>query len=91
MKHKSECLHAIMIALTIHGSIHDGKINTFTKIITKKMSQLKKGRMAWYYCTGSNYPVYTVLDIKRVENAFFHSMYIFSVILHAIDKQDIST
>ena len=35
--------------------------------------------------------VYTVLDIKRVENAFFHSMYIFSVILHAIDKQDIST
>ena len=33
----------------------------------------------------------TVLDIKRVENAFFHSMYIFSVILHAIDKQDIST
>ena len=31
----------------------------------------------------------TVLDIKRVENAFFHSMYIFSVILHAIDKQDI--
>ena len=34
---------------------------------------------------------YTVLDIKRVENAFFHSVYIFSVILHAIDKQDIST
>ena len=34
---------------------------------------------------------YTVLDIKRVENAFFHSMYIFSVILHAIDKHDIST
>ena len=33
----------------------------------------------------------TVLDIKRVENAFFHSMYIFSVILHAIDKHDIST
>ena len=33
----------------------------------------------------------TVLDIKRVENAFFHSKYIFSVILHAIDKQDIST
>ena len=33
----------------------------------------------------------TVLDIKRVENSFFHSMYIFSVILHAIDKQDIST
>ena len=33
----------------------------------------------------------TVLDIKRVENPFFHSMYIFSVILHAIDKQDIST
>ena len=32
-----------------------------------------------------------MLDIKRVENAFFHSMYIFSVILHAIDKQDIST
>ena len=35
--------------------------------------------------------IYTVLDIKRVENAFFHSMYIFSVILHVIDKQDIST
>ena len=35
--------------------------------------------------------LHTVLDIKRVENAFFHSMYIFSVILHAIDKQDIST
>ena len=35
--------------------------------------------------------MYTVLDIKRVENAFFHSMYIFSVIFHAIDKQDIST
>ena len=35
--------------------------------------------------------IYTVLDIKRVENAFFHTMYIFSVILHAIDKQDIST
>ena len=34
---------------------------------------------------------YTVLDIKRVENEFFHSMYIFSVIFHAIDKQDIST
>ena len=34
---------------------------------------------------------FTVLDIKRVENAFFHSMYIFSVILHAIGKQDIST
>ena len=34
---------------------------------------------------------YTVLDIKRVENSIFHSMYIFSVILHAIDKQDIST
>ena len=34
----------------------------------------------------------TVLDIKRVENEVFHSMYIFSVILHAIDKQqDIST
>ena len=33
----------------------------------------------------------TVLEIKRVENAFFHSLYIFSVILHAIDKQDIST
>ena len=35
----------------------------------------------------------TVLDIKRVENSIFHSMYIFSVIhvLHAIDKQDIST
>ena len=33
---------------------------------------------------------YTVLDIKGVENAFFHSMYIFSVILHAIDKHDIS-
>ena len=32
----------------------------------------------------------TVLDIKRVKNAFFHSMYIFSVILHTIDKQDIS-
>ena len=32
-----------------------------------------------------------MLDIKRVENAFFHSMYIFSVILLAIDKQDIST
>ena len=31
----------------------------------------------------------TVLDIKRVENVFFQSMYIFSVILHAIDKQDI--
>ena len=31
-----------------------------------------------------------MLDIKRVENAFFHSKYIFSVILHAIDKQDIS-
>ena len=35
--------------------------------------------------------VRTVLDIKRVENAFFHSMYIFSVILHAIDKHNIST
>ena len=34
--------------------------------------------------------VYTVLDIKRVENAMFHTMYIFSVILHAIDKQDIA-
>ena len=33
----------------------------------------------------------TVLDIKRVENAIFHTMYIFLVILHAIDKQDIST
>ena len=33
----------------------------------------------------------TVLDIKRVENAIFHTMYIFTVILHAIDKQDIST
>ena len=33
----------------------------------------------------------TVLDIERVENAFFHSMYIFSVILHAIDNHDIST
>ena len=33
----------------------------------------------------------TVLDIKRVENAFFHSMYIFSVILRAIDKHDIYT
>ena len=32
-----------------------------------------------------------MLDIKRVENAFFHSMYIFSVILHVSDKQDIST
>ena len=32
----------------------------------------------------------TVLDIKRVENAFFHTMYIFSVVLHAIDKHDIS-
>ena len=39
------------------------------------------------HCTFRN----TVLDIKRVENAFFHSMYIFSVILHAIDKHDIST
>ena len=35
--------------------------------------------------------IYTVVDIKRVENAFFHSMYIFSVIIHAIDKHDIST
>ena len=33
----------------------------------------------------------TVLDIKEIKNAFFHSMYIFSVILHAIDKHDIST
>ena len=30
------------------------------------------------------------LDTRR-ENAFFHSMYIFSVILHDIVKQDIST
>ena len=31
-------------------------------------------------------------ESKRVENAFFfHSMYIFSVILHASDKHDIST
>ena len=37
------------------------------------------------------YSVCTVLDIKRVENAFFHSVYIFLVILHAIDKQDISS
>ena len=35
--------------------------------------------------------VYTVLDIKKVENAFFHSMYIFSVILRAIDKHHILT
>ena len=35
--------------------------------------------------------VCTVLEIKRVENAFFHTMYIFSVILHAIDKHDTST
>ena len=34
---------------------------------------------------------FTVLDIKRVENAFFHSMYIFSVILHASDEQAILT
>ena len=31
------------------------------------------------------------VDIKRVENAIFHTMYIFSVMLHAIDKHDIST
>ena len=28
---------------------------------------------------------------QESRNAFFHSMYIFSVILHAIDKHDIST
>ena len=32
-----------------------------------------------------------MLDIKRVENEFFHSMYIFSVTLQTFDKQDIST
>ena len=39
-----------------------------------------------------NFPISgtcTVLDIKKVENAFFHSMYIFSVIINAIDKHDI--
>ena len=40
-----------------------------------------------YICTTAC----AVLDIKRVENAIFHTMYIFSVILHANDKQDIST
>ena len=29
----------------------------------------------------------TALDIKRIENAFFDSMYIFLVILHAIENK----
>ena len=42
------------------------------------------------FCSFKKY-IYTVLDIKRVEKAFFHSMYVFLVIFHAIEKQDIST
>ena len=42
------------------------------------------------FCFHARSILHTVLDIKRVENSFFHTMYIFSVILHAIDKHDIS-
>ena len=34
---------------------------------------------------------YTVLNTKRVENAVFQSLDIFSVMVHAIETQDVAT
>ena len=72
-----------------------GKKNYFYFLNEQKVGMLLQNRIDTREAGISNNYVYrnlyTVLDIKRVENVFFHSMYIFAVILHAIDKKDIST
>ena len=48
----------------------------------------------WLLVSTNNYIyiyIYTVLNTKRVENAVFQSLDIFSVMVHAIETQDVPT